>query len=44
MRKKSKKKKTKKKKQSKLKKALVSCKGKRGDKWNKCLRKHGIKR
>lgn len=27
-----------------LKKALKSCKGKKGDKWTKCLRDHGIKK
>jgi len=27
-----------------LRKALVSCKGKKGKAWNSCLRKKGIKR
>lgn len=26
-----------------LKKALTKCKGKKGDKWKKCLHKHGVK-
>jgi len=26
-----------------LKQALKACKGKKGEKWKKCLRKHGIK-
>jgi len=38
------KKKTTKKKSGGLKKALTSCKGKKGEKWNKCLRDHGVKK
>ncbi|MBA7623846.1 hypothetical protein ES703_31245 [subsurface metagenome] len=34
----------KKKKKISLKRALISCKGKKGEKWDECLAKHGIKK
>lgn len=40
----TKKRKTTKKKSGGLKKALKSCKGKKGKQWKKCLAKHGIKK